>query len=191
MFKKTLLPMMITGAMTATPAMANSVDYGLGNASVKWSGNTYSGLTYNLGANFDISEDLSFVIDYASGDLKKTGQTKIDYSASYAGIRYAIMDLGEGALTLNLGSANISTKQGGTARATNISTSGTRYGIGLNTAMSDTSSLVINIERDNDAKLTFTSMDIVFAITESLDMNISATNTTDHNAYSIGLTHQF
>lgn len=191
MLKKALLPMMIAGAMVTAPAMANSFDYGLGSASVKDGANSFSGITYNLGANFDITDDLTVVLDYSAGDLEKTGQTDIDYSSTYFGIRYAVFDLGAGALTLNLGNADISTKRGGTAVATNVSKSGTRYGMGFTTAMSDTSNLSINVERDNDADLTVTSLDLVFAITESLDMNISAVNTTDHNAYSLGLSHQF
>ncbi len=185
MFNKIVLPMVLTGAMVATPAMANSFDYGLGNASVKSGGNTYSGLTYNLGANIQLTDSLSVVLDYASGDLEKSGQTDIDYSSTYVGMRFAVLDLGDGALTLNLGNANVD------ATGANIDTSGTRYGMGFTSAMSETSTLSINVERDKDADLTFTSLDLVFAITESLDMNISAVNTTDHSAYSLGLSHQF
>jgi hypothetical protein len=191
MFKKALLPMMIAGAMVTAPAMANSFDYGLGNASVKLNSVSYSGLTYNLGANFNITDEMVVVLDYSSGKLKKTGQTDIDYSATYVGMRYSVIDLGDGALTANLGSANVNTKQASVAKTTNITSSGTRYGLGFTTAMSDTSTLAINVERDNDAKLTFTSLDLVFAVTNSLDMNISAVSTTDHNAYSVGLSHQF
>lgn len=191
MLKNAILPMILVSAMATTPAMANNLNYGIGNATVKSGSDSYSGITYNLGANLEIADGFTAVVDYATGDLKKSGQTNIDYSATYVGIRYAVLDLGDGALTLNLGNANVTTKQGSTAVATNVASSGTRYGVGFTTAMSDTSNLSIDVERDKDAKLTVTSLDLVFAITESLDMNISAVNTTDHNAYSVGLSHQF
>ena len=66
MLKKALLPMMIAGAMVTAPAMANSFDYGLGSASVKDGANSFSGITYNLGANFDITDDLTVVLDRCS-----------------------------------------------------------------------------------------------------------------------------
>lgn len=189
--KKIILPMLLAASVSAAPAMANTFDYGIGNASVKTGGLSYSGLTYNLGANLEIADGVGIVVDYASGKLKKTGQTDIDYSATYVGVQYAVFDMGDAVLALNLGSANVSTKQGGTSVATTVTDSGTRYGVGVIVPMSDTSELTINVDRDNSANITVTSADLVFAVGENMNMNVQVANATDFSAYSVGLTHSF
>ena len=189
--KKVILPVLLAASVVAAPAMASSFDYGLGNASVKTGGVSYSGLTYNLGAAVEMSDDIALVVDYASGTLKKTGQTDVDYSASYVGIQYAAFDMGSVVFSLNLGSANVSTKQGATKVATSVTESGTRYGIGLTTDLSDAASLQVNIDRDTSADITVTSLDLAFEVGENMDLIIQAANATDYSAYSVGLSHGF
>jgi hypothetical protein len=191
MMKKVILPALLVAAVASTPAMADSFGYGLGNASVKTGGVSYSGITYNLGAKVAMSDDIALVVDYASGKLKKTGQTNVDYAASYVGIQYAAFDMGSAVLSVNLGSANVSTKQGATKVATSVTESGARFGIGLTTSLSDTASLQVNIDRDTSADITVTALDLTFEVGENMDLTIQAANATDYSAYSVGLSHGF
>ena len=189
--RKNILTVGVLAAVLSVPAMANTFNYGLGNASIKTGAASYSGLTYNLGANFDIAEDLVAVVDYATGTLKKTGHTNIDYGNSYVGIQYAVYAMGAAQLSLNLGSANVSAKQGAAKVTTAINNSGTRFGVGWSTAFDETSSLAINVDRDNSAKITATSMVMAFVVGENMGLTIEAANSTDFTAYSIGLSHGF
>ena len=161
-----MLLMLLVASLSAAPAMANTFDYGIGNASVKTDGLGYSGWTYNLGANLEVADGVGIVIDYASGKLTKTGQTDVDYSATYVGVQYAVFDMSGAVFALNLGSANVSTKQGVTSVATTVTDTGTRYGAGFIGPMSHTSERFINVDRDNSDKITVTSVDLVLVVHE-------------------------
>ena len=188
---KGILTIGLITAILSAPAMANTFNYGLGHASIKTGGNNYSGLTYHLGANFAIAEDLVALVDYATGTLKKSSQTNIDYTNSYVGIKYAAYDINDIQLSLNLGGADVSAKQGASEVTAAVNKSGMRYGVGFNIDMNETSTLAIDIERDNSARITVTSMVMGFVVSENMNLNIRAGNTTDLTTYGLGLSHNF
>jgi hypothetical protein len=189
--RKSIITMGLVAAMLSAPAIANTFNYGLGNASIKAGGDNYAGLTYHLGANFAIAEDFIALVDYSMGTLEKTGQTNIDYTNSYVGIKYAAYDMDDIKLSLNLGGANVSAKQNASKVKTAVNNSGIRYGVGFNIGINEASNLGINIDRDNSARITVTNMAMRFVLGENMSLNMRADHTTDLNAYSIGLSHNF